>query len=437
MTSLVSEPPREEDQASIAVLRAHGYRILDIQSLARDQQAFAVRVPELRREIAPGARFQARPVELGRGAFTNVFTLRLDLDQVRAEAVSHADGFHLRDLVGTDGTFAAVSGSFSFISDDPSYQPTEPCLDFYCQAGEVMSLPTASKPAFLDDHGQAVIGMLEASGTLSVQGQTYRWVGSKEPRPDARDDPGVLTVFGAANCRVRYTDDPHTGFVRDVDRATNTTPLDPAAVDVVVSWTPDGGHCVTSVHPGGGAGLFAGNFVLRAERSRADRLRTGAKVQITRIGGLNVRHLNSGISLGPSVADAAAGRTPAYDQCLGTSPFHDKRCARTLIGLHGRELWFQVLDGAPLSETFRGVSPTETAELCTAGGLDPRSVYHLDGGASSKIAFTGESQTQVVGSMHYLRWPRSPSEPFRWKGLDGRVLRSAFVVRSNHLEGAR
>lgn len=52
-------------------------------------------------------------------------TLRLDLNQVRAEAVSAVDGFHLRDLVRADAALAAVSGSFSFISDDPSYQPAE------------------------------------------------------------------------------------------------------------------------------------------------------------------------------------------------------------------------------------------------------------------------------------------------------------------------
>lgn len=428
MTSPVCELPGEEDQTCMAILRAHGYQVPDIQSLARNQQSFAVRIPARCRTIAPGIRFQARTVELGGGCFTNAFTLRLDLNQVRAEVVSAVDGFHLRDLVGADAALAAVSGSFSFISDDPSYQPAEPCLDFCCRAGEVMSLPTATKPAFLVHHGRPMIGTLDAAGTLSVQGRTYRWIGSKVPRPDA-GQPGVLTVFGAANCHVRYTDHPRTGFVRHVDQATNITPPDPSAIDCVVSREPGEGHRVTSVHSGGGAGLFAGNFVLRAKRPWAEHLHEGAEVRITRIAGLDVRHLDSGISLGPTVADAATGLTSAYDQCLGTSPFRDTRHARTLIGLDGRELWFQVLDGAPLSDTFRGVSPTETAELCAAQGRDPRSVYHLDGGQSSKLAFIEERKTHVVGSMHYLQWPRSRGEPFRWQGLDGRVLRSGFVVR--------
>lgn len=36
-------------------------------------------------------------------------------------------------------------------------------------------------------------------------------------------------MYGAANCRIRYHDDPRTGFRRDVDPAANTTPCDPAA----------------------------------------------------------------------------------------------------------------------------------------------------------------------------------------------------------------
>lgn len=436
MTSSVDELPSEEDQASMAVLRAHGYHVPDIQSLARNQQSFAIRIPSRCRTIAPGIGFQSRTVDLGGGCFTNAFTLRLDLSQVQAEVVSAVDGFHLRDLVGADAALAAVSGSFSFISDDPSYQPAEPCLDFSCRAGEVMSLPTATKPAFLVYQGRPMIGTLDAAGTLDVRGRSYRWIGSKVPRPDARQ-PGVLTVFGAANCRVRYTDHPRTSFVRHVDQTSNITPPDPSAIDCVVSWEPGDGHKVTSVHAGGGAGLFAGNFVLRTERPWAEHLQEGATVRITRIAGLDVRHLDCGISLGPSVADAATGLTSAYDQCLGTSPFRDTRNARTLIGLHGRELWFQVLDGAPLSDIFRGVSPTETAELCAAEGRDPRSVYHLDGGRSSKIAFIEEGRTHVVGSMHYLRWPRSQGEPFRWQGLEGRVLHSGFVVRGRCPEGVR
>ncbi|MFF4410404.1 hypothetical protein [Streptomyces sp. NPDC001404] len=437
MTSRLTGPPGEQDQEAMAILRAHGYHVPDIQSLAHDQQAFAVRVPARRRTIAPGIRLQTTSVDLGGGCFTNAFTLRADLDLVRADVVSTAGGFHLRDHVGADAAPAAVSGSFSFISDDPTYQPAEPCFDFCCRAGEIVSLPTAAKPAFLVHRGQPVIDTLNATGTLTLQGHPHRWIGSKSPRPGGGRQPAVFTVFGAANCQVRYSDHPRTGFVRHVHPSANITPLGPTVIDYLVSWRPGDGHRVTSVHPGGGADLFASNFILRAERTRAPRLKHGARVEISEVAGLDVRHMECGISLGPSVADAAAGRTAAYDNCLGTSPFRDTRSARTLIGLHGQELVFQVLDGAPLSDTFRGVTPLETAEICTAGGLDPHSMYHLDGGGSSKIAYLEEGTARVLGSMHYLRWPTIPEEPFRWQGLGGRVLRSGFTVKPSRLEGER
>lgn len=436
MTASVGELLSAEDQAAMAILRACGYQVPDIQSLAMDQQSFAKRIPARFRTIASGIGFQAQTMDLGDGCFTNAYTLRLDLNRVRTEVVSTADGFHLRDILRADAALAAVSGSFSFISDDPTYQPAEPCLDFSCRGGEVVSLPTVTKPAFLVYLGKPMIGTLDATGTLDILGRTYRWIGSKVPRPEA-PQPRIFIVFGAANCRVHYTDHPRTGFMRHVDQTTNITPPDPSIIDYVVSWEPRNDHRVTSIHPGGGAGLFAGNFVLRAERRWAENLQEGTPVRITRIAGLDVRHLDGGISIGPSVADAVTGLTSAYDQCLGTSPFRDTRIARTLIGLHGRELWFQVLDGAPLTDTFRGVSPTETAELCTAQGQGPRNVYHLDGGQSSKIAFIEEDKTHVVGSMHYLRWPRSHGEPFRWQGLDGRVLHSGFIVTDSRPERAR
>ncbi|MFE0063483.1 hypothetical protein, partial [Streptomyces sp. NPDC059003] len=320
---------------------------------------------------------------------------------------------------------------FSFISDDPAYQPAEPCLDLCCRAGEVASLPTATKPTLLVRNGQPVIETLHAAGTLTLQGRPYQWAGSKTLCPEAGHRSGVLTVFGAANCRILYSDHPRTGFLRSVDCDSNVTPLDAAAIDYVVAPSPGEGHRVIAVRPGGGTDLFAGNFVLRARRPWARPVVCGAPVQIQQIAGRHARQLHSGISLGPSVADAAAGHTPAYDACLGQSPFQAARHARTLAGLRGRTLVLQVLDGAPKSDKFRGTTPQETATLCHAAGLDPHGMYHLDGGASSKIAYLDPEVTRVLGSLHYLKWPTDPSEPFRWQGLDGRILHSALVLRAN------
>jgi hypothetical protein len=421
-----TQAPDLEDQAAAAALHARGFQVDSIQDLARDQSPFARRTAAWSRVLAAGVRLDARTVELGGGSFTNAYTLTIDLDQARCQAASSPAGFHLRDLVRGEAV-AAVSGSFSYISDDPAYQPAEPCLDFACRDGEIASLPTATKPALLIHQGRPLARPLAATGTLTVSGRPYSWTGSKEPQPGHR--PGHLTVFGAANCRVRYRDDPRTGFRRDVEPATNTTPRTPDALDLTVS-TSATGLQVTAVHPGGGADLFAGAFVLRTHRPWPTHLVPGAPVRITSIDTFGARDLESGLSLGPSVADAAAGRTRVWDQSLGTSPFQPHaRYARTLVALHGNQLYVQVLDGAPLTSTFQGTTPQETADLCAGSGLDPAHVFHLDGGQTSKIAYAREHQeADVVGSLHYLQWPDTPDAPFRWRGLDGRLLRSALVI---------
>lgn len=429
MNTPLDQTPTTADHAALDALRALGYPVSDIQSLARDQQPFAIRVPTNTRTLTAGIQVRSQTVDVDADNFTNTYTVLVDLTHVRAHAVSAVHGFHLPDLLTQHDAVAAVSGSFAYISDDPTYQPAEPVLDFCARAGVITSLPTATKPAFLVCRGRAIIATLPAHGTVTIAGRPHRWIGSKLPQPDT-PDRGPLTVYGAANCRVRYTDHPRTGFVRDVDRATNTTPANPSIVDCLVTWTPDVGHRVTSLHPGGGADLFAGNFVLRGTHRWAQDVQVGDTVAITSIGGLDARQIDEGISLGPSVAYAAAARTTGYDACLGTSPFRDIRCARTLISLHGQHLWFQVLDGAPLTDTFRGVSPRETARLCAEQGHDPRRVYHLDGGQSSKIAFRDYQTIRVLGSLHYLRWPTSDTQPFHWQGCHGRILRSGFLLTS-------
>jgi hypothetical protein len=423
------QPLHDEDRHALAALRAHGYQIQDIQNIARDQNSFAVRRPSRRRLLAPGVRLESESVELGGGAFTNAHTLRADLNAVHVQAVSDADGFYLRDQYTDDAVVAAVNGSFSYISDDPAHQPAEPCLDFCCRADTIVSLPTVTKPAFLVRGGQLMVRELPATGTLRINGRTFDWIGSKEPRAAAHIKNGTLVVFGAANCRIRYADHPRTGFVRFVGPEENITPRNESIVDLVVSRTEADSHVISSVHHGGGADLFGGSFILRADAEHATELRAGARVDLCSIAGIVAGQLSSGVSLGPSVADAVAGTLPAYDESLGVSPFRGVRYARTLVWTIGPEIVFRIYDGAPLTEFFRGVSPTEVACLLDQEGIALRDAYYLDGGQSSKIVFRDAGSTEVVGNLHYLKWPQEPETEFRWRGVEGRVLNSCFVLR--------
>ncbi|MEV7565649.1 hypothetical protein [Streptomyces tanashiensis] len=418
------------DLVPLAELSARGIYASSIQSLARDQSPFARPTPAWTRHLTPGVVLTARPIDLSDGCLTNAYTLTVDLDRALCRPVSSPRGFHLRRLV-TGPVVAAVSGAFAYISDDPDYQPAEPCLDLAVRDHHAASLPTVTKPALLIHHGRPVVHTLAATGTLTVAGHPHTWTGSKQPPPHPTP-PGHLTVYGAANCRIRYHDDPRTGFRRDVDPAANTTPRDPAILDCTVAPTPAGAR-ITAVHPGGGADLFAGAYVLRTHRPWPDHLVPGAPVDVTALDAFATADVGSALSLGPSAADAAAGLTAAWDQSLGTSPFRPgARYARALLSLDGRHLTLTVLDGAPLAPTFQGVTVQETAELCERAGHDLAAVFHLDGGQTSKISYQhGREPADAVGSLHYLRWPRHEHEPFRWQGLDGRRLHSALQITPN------
>jgi hypothetical protein len=321
---------------------------------------------------------------------------------------------------------AAVTGSFSFISDDPGYQPAEPCFDLCVRDGRVASLPTSDKPTLLVHGGKPVIRQVRAQGQLSVGGHIVRWVGSRSSGPL---DPGTAEVYGAANCRVRYAAAERTGFWRHVTRAENVTSPDPAVVDAVVRDGP-GGQVVAQTCIGGGADLFAGAFILRFRPPVPPALRPGCPVRVTTVDDLDLRKIWAAMSIGPSVADAAHGNDTGYSGFLGNAPFRaGKRYARTLVSLADGALVMQVFDGAPLTRQFQGPTPGELREILAARGRDPGQSFHLDGGGSAKMVIRSDAGPVTLGSLHYLRWPRRPEQEFQWWGLYGRRLHSAVCVR--------
>lgn len=349
---------------------AFGERRLTVDSIAVDQEPFAVILSPYSAEFAPGLGFAARTIELGDGRTTNSYELTVDPDVLDVGVHSNPDGFHLPELVD-GGTIAALSGSFSFISDDAGYQPAEPCLDLCIRDGVTVSLPTAAKPAFLVGRNGISLRTVDARGTLSIGEHHYSWIGSKVRRRVA--DPDDIVVFGAANCRVRYTPAERTGFLRDVDPAGNRTPADANAVDLVVV-RHGSALRVASVHPGGRADLFEGCFVLRVRGDRFRSLEPGTAVQIRSVDGVDCSEIASGFSVGPGVGAAARGEgLDAYDDSLGLSPFlPGARYARSLIGMadDGR-LHLRVFDGAPLSRSFQGVSCTRPPASSRRTGWTP------------------------------------------------------------------
>ncbi|MBR7831822.1 protein kinase [Actinospica durhamensis] len=195
---------RGED--AVELRGSFGSRIVDVESVAKDQSPFAIRLSPCRLEAAPGVTFTARTIELEDGRFTNAYELAVDTRRATVGVHSSTAGFYLTDLMdGADRMIAAVNGSFSFISDDFEYEPADPCLDFCARDGITVSLPTVAKPAFIvGQDGGVQLRELDARGTLRIGEREYAWIGSKTPALPA--DEGSLSVYGAANCRVEYAE---------------------------------------------------------------------------------------------------------------------------------------------------------------------------------------------------------------------------------------
>lgn len=414
----------------VEIRGAFGTRGLDVESIAADQEPFAIRLQPCELQIAPAVTLTGRTIELDDQRFTNLYELAVDTRQALVDVWSDNNGFHLPHLLAEPAAIAAVNGSFSFISDDVEYQPEEFCLDFCARDGMTVSVPTVTKPAFIVGRGGVQLRELDARGVLRIGDRRHGWIGSKVRALPT--DASSLVVYGAANCRVEYTQAKRVALLRGVDRAMNRTPAGDAGVIDLVIGRQNRRHVVKALHPGGGADLFEGSFVLRGRAGTVDDVRTGDEVEIQSVGGVAAADMESGFSIGPSVAAAARGeRLDGYDESLGLSPFlPGARYARTLISLSGDVLRLRVLDGAPLTQRFQGVSCSEAARLVEADGLDPAAVYHLDGGQSAKLAFRRGGEEVVLGSMHYLLWPKQDEGAFHWRGREGRLLRSALTIRA-------
>ncbi|WP_434444264.1 phosphodiester glycosidase family protein [Lentzea sp. E54] len=415
-----------DDTTARKVLMRHGFAVPDVQKLAVDQSPFARRIPTRRVALRRGVTLEARTIELGGGHFTNSYTLRAAQDSGYVlDTVSDSRGFHLRDALVDPAAVGAINGSFTFISDDPDYQPAEPHFDLCVRHCVVAGLPSATKPALLVHGSSSTARTVRAKGVIRVGSDVLPWAGAKEPG-------GRVLVFNAANCRVKYLDSDVTAFQRIVEPATNTTPGAASAVDAVVAVRPDGHAVITALVPGGGADLFAGSYVLRAHEQDAREWRVGDRVVPLTVDGTDLRALSSATSLGPSVADAVVPQriANAYDDSLGVSPFRGVRYPRSLVyGTGDGAVHLRIFDGAPLTSHFQGLTPGEVVEVLAEEGHDLRWAFHLDGGQSSKLAYRHDGGTEVAGSLHYLVWPQKNETRFRWNGLAGRVLASCLVLR--------
>ncbi len=427
--------PKEEilrynNEVALPLLKGLDIHVDDIQQIVYNQSAFAKRIAPECYFVDDDVYYQARTIDVDSESFVNSYKLSFCVDMRRyfLRFESSAQNYYLRESFTCPDTIAAINGSFSFISDQPSYQPVEPCFDLCVRHGQIVSLPTITKPALVIMSDQIIVQDIDACGAMSIGGVVIPWRGSK----DLCAGNDIPRVFNATNCVVQYKHSATTVVKRYVDRCTNVTPPCPNGVDLLVTADRHGDLFVSGIQPHGGSDLFAANFVVQLPPRYGGAWREGDRVEVLSVGGINAADILSASSLGPSVYDIE--RAPElvdrrYDRSLGNSPFQHVRYPRSIIyKTRDGRFHFRIFDGAPMTSNFKGLTPGELVRILESEGEDIEWAYHLDGGQSSKIAFRHYDDLVIRGSLHYLVWPDTDDMPFLWNGFNGRLLASSIVL---------
>ncbi len=329
MNAPLAPPGDHPDVVPLAELSARGIHAPSVQSLARDQSPFA-RPTVWTRHLAPGV---VLPPTRSTSA-TAASPTPIPSPSTWTAACASPSPPRAASICAASSPARRRRGlrRLRLHLRRPRLPAAEPCLDLAVRDHHAASLPTVTKPPSSSTTAARSYALWPPPAPSPSPPPAYL---DRLQRPSAPGPARHLIVYGAANCRIRYHDDPRTGFRRDVDPAANTTPRDPAVLDCTVAPTPAGAR-ITAVSPGGGADLFADAYVLRSHRPWPDHLVPGAPVDVTALDTFATSDVGSALSLGPSAADAAAGLAAAWDQSLGTSPFRPGvRYARTLLALAG------------------------------------------------------------------------------------------------------
>lgn len=370
------------------------------------------------------------------GVFTNVYDLSVGVNDVRA-SVNVTRG--LRGvgsvLAGNENAFAAVSGGFLYLVDKSSGSPRQMALNLALQeAGTLASMPVVDREALIaDGDGRLSARVVRAWGELTVNGRGLSWAGSRT------NHEADALVFGNGNVGVRHHDNHDPGSrknrIRALDEDTRFTPPLPVGselVDVGLIAERGGIMQAQEIRPNGGMDIFAYDSVLRC----AGRLMTRGvetDIQIRSVDTLLLdRNYNGAISSGPLLSDSDFARNAVnFDPSLGSDPpFYDVRMVRLAIYATANDrLHVRMFDGRPESALFGGVTPTEAVSIIRDEDGEVVWGTFLDPGRTAKICSKNDSTITSYGNVHYLRWPSTANEPYRWVPGAGRPVPSTITLR--------
>lgn len=406
------------------------------RDMLESQEAFAQSVESVVEEIFPGVRFEQKTQFLSEeSAFTNRYRAVFSSKNVEFTIDTKKTATHIqRQLLNNESVVAAINGGYFFFVDNTSAEvPGEATYGTVVRDGVLRGVQSHDRPVlWVDLEGDINAAEVSAKGRVTIGELNLSWVGHHSFQKDAD-----IQLFGADSCVIEHVQDPETGNKRVMNLEMSKTPEENTIVDVVCE-VRDGRLRVVDIHEGGGSLVTEGSVILQGQQALLQSVAVGDVIAIA-YDDIDLAGVNNAITIGPSVAhfDTETEHPINSDRSLGDHPpLADSRAARSIVykTLNG-DVVFEVFDGAPKTDTFKGVTPKEVGELLRSDGVEVEWAYFLDSGQSSRLAVRhADGSVEGFGNRHYIRWPKVPEHPYVWAGEHGREAFSTISakIKSNN-----
>lgn len=427
----MSERFRKFNDPRTEQLRKQGADVKGPGDMLENQEAFAQPVESLAEDLVLGVRFeQATQVLSGYGDFTNRYRVIFSSENVEFAIDTKKTATHIqRQLINDESIVATINGGYFFLADNtPEEIPAEMTFGTVVRNGVLHSVQSHDQPVlWVDLEGNIHVAEVFAKGRVVVGDLDLSWAGHFSSQRSAD-----LQLFGADSCVIEHVQDPETGNRRVMNQEMSNTPQEETMVDVVCE-ERDGQLWVVATHVGGGTLVTKGSVILQGRQSLLQGVSMGDVVTVS-YDDLDLANVENAITIGPSVAhfDTETDHPINSNRSLGDhSPLADSRAARAIMyKITNGDVVFEVFDGAPKTDMFKGVTPKEVGDILKQDGIEVDWAYFLDSGQSSRLAVRhADGSVEGFGNNHYIRWPKKSEHPYVWAGEHGRAAYSTINAK--------
>lgn len=380
-------------------------------------------VQEATDKFSDGLLLHSSAIDLGDGAFTNMYDLSYPVNSINPSIDLHDTLKSVVEHSHDHPELSAVSsGAFFFLADQADATPLHSSLNLALSNKQVYGLPVVDREALLLTGNRLTAEYVQSLGAISVNGTELSWSGSL-----TNHDTDVK-IYGNGNCVIRHEPNDVTGLVRALDETSHYTPpmQESGLVDIGFR-RRDGIFIAHEMSHTGSMDIFRNDIVMRLNERHTHKQRS--KARVISLGDRAVDgSLRSGISVGPLLRPQNFNAHPInQDRSLGDKPpFTELPMARSaLFETDDGRIHIRIFDGRPGSLHFPGVTPSKALELVCSDSTLVWGCF-LDPGQSAKLAVRENSLVHTYGNAHYLRWPTHPDEDFVWEPDRGRPTANAI-----------